>query len=219
MHLTLRLSLLPGVLLLAGSPFVLAESPMPDPIPPAVMGRPFEPMQPTRPVREKPAAAKPATPNHTTTRPAAHAVPATPKHTTTRPAAHAVPAAPAAPTGQRAAKKAVDDRADPRMRVDDVGKGTHVARKPLGPGAYIGDRHRTAVRKYYATHPVSGAGANWKIGEPLPNGAPLAAVPKGLLASLPEVPPGHRYIQLGGEVVLIATGSNMVVDGVSRSTH
>jgi hypothetical protein len=218
MHLTLRLPLLPGVLLLAGSALALAESPMPDPVPPAVMGRPLEPMRPAQPAREKPAsqpapqkpaAAKPASPRYTTARPAA-------------PAPHAAPtprAAPAAPTAQRAEKRAVDDRADPRMRVDDVGKGTHMARKALGPGAYIGDRHRAAVRKYYAAHPASGTGGNWKIGEPLPHGAPLAAVPKGLLASLPKVPPGHRYIELGGDVLLIATGSNMVVDGVSRSAR
>jgi hypothetical protein len=124
-----------------------------------------------------------------------------------------------APATQRPAKQAVDDRADPRIRVDDVGKGTHLARKPLGPGAYFGDRHRTAVRRYYEEHPVSGARASWQIGEPVPRGAPLKTVPKGLLASLPEVPPGHRYVQLGGEVVLIAAGSKMVVDGISRSAR
>ena len=121
-----------------------------------------------------------------------------------------------AAAAERRAKQAVDDRADPRMRTDDVGNGTHFARKPLAPGAYFGERHRIAVRKYYAEHPVRGDGANWKIGEPVPRGARLKAVPKGLLARLPPLPPGHRYVQLRGEVVLIAAGSRMVVDGISR---
>jgi hypothetical protein len=166
MRVMLRRPLLRAVLLLAVAPSVLAQSPLPDPVPPAVLGRPLLP----------PDAAGP----------------------------------------QRRAKQAVDDRADPRMRTDDVGKGAHFARKPLAPGAYIGERHRSAVRKYYEAHPVSGAPAKWKIGEPVPRGTRLKAVPKGLLARLPAVPPGHRYIQLGGEVVLIAAGSRMVVDGISR---
>lgn len=162
-EITLGLRLLPVALLLAVAPCAWAQAPLPDAVPPAVLGRPLEQIDPARP-----------------------------------------------------AKQAVDDRADPRMRSDDVGKGTRFARKPLAPGAYFSERHRIAVRKYYAQHPVRGAAANWKIGEPVPRGARLKPVPKGLLARLPALPPGHRYVQLGGEVVLIAAGSKMVVDGISR---
>lgn len=215
MRVMLRLPLLPGVLLLAGTQFALAESPLPDPLAPAVIGRPLEHMTPARPVREKLAAAKPPRLRHAAARPAAATEGVRPPASV--PHARAPGLAQDAPATQRPAKDAVDDRADPRMPVDDVGKGTHFARKPLGPGAYFGDRHRTAVRQYYEAHPVSGAAVHWQIGAPVPRGAPLTAVPKGLLASLPELPPGHRYAQLGGEVVLIAAGSKMVVDGISRS--
>lgn len=215
MHLMLRLPLLSGLLLSAGTPFAMAETPLVDPVPPAVIGRPLEQLRPARPVRPKPAAAKPARP-----RPAA-ARPAAPTKVARQPAAPPQALAPSAaqngPATNRPAKQAVDDRADPRMQAVEVGKGTHFARKPLGPGAFFGDKHRTAVRKYYEAHPAPAAAANWRIGEPVPRGVTPAAVPKGLLASLPTVPPGHRYIQLGGEVVLIAAGSKMVVDGISRS--
>jgi hypothetical protein len=214
MHVMLRLSLLPGALLLAGASFALAESPMPEPVAPAVIGRPLEQWRPARPVPTKPAAAKPVRPKQASARPAA--APTVARQPVTAPQAVAPGLAQDAPTTRRPAKLAVDDRADPRMQVNEVGKGTHLARKPLGPGAYFGDRHRTAVRKYYQEHPVSGAAASWQIGEAVPSGAPLTPVPKGLLASLPQVPPGHRYVQLGGEVVLIAAGSKMVVDGISR---
>lgn len=209
----LRLLLLPGVLF-AGASFALAESPMPDPIAPAVIGRPFGHMQQTRPAQRKPVAAKPAHARSATAkRPTAHAKLAR----KTAPATQAMGAAPAhAPAGAHGPKQAVDDRADPRMRLDDVGKGTHFARKPLGTGAYIGDKSRDAVLKYYQEHPSAGTAANWKVGEPVPRGAALASVPPGLLASLPQLPPGHRYVELGGEVVMIAAGSRVVVDGISR---
>lgn len=217
MPLTLRLPLLYGVLLLAGSPLVAAESPLQDPVPPAVIGRPVEQIKPPRSAREKPAVARPER-NKQAAAPAPGKKAARTPAVAPRPLA-AVPDQDAA-APQRVAKQAVDDRVDPNAPVvDDVGKGRHFARKPLAAGAYIGEKHRTAVRRYYAEHPVSGATAKWKIGEPVPRGAPVAQVPRRLLASLPEVPPGHRYVQIGGEVVLVAAASNMVVDGISRAAR
>jgi hypothetical protein len=216
MHVMLRLPLLPGLLLLAGAQAALAESPLPDPVAPAVIGRPLDQIRPARPIREKPEAAKPARSKQAAAQPASATKVVQPA---SAPQAMATGLAPDTPATRHPAKQALDDRADPRMQVDDVGKGTHLARKPLQPGAYFGDKHRTAVRKYYADHPVSGAAAKWQVGEPVPRGAQLAALPKVLLSSLPEQPPGYRYIQLGGEVVLIAAESKMVVDGISRSAR
>lgn len=211
MHVMLRLPHLTGVLLLAATPWAGAESPLPDPVAPAVIGRPLEQIRPARPLREKPAAAKPHR---------AKQVAAGKKGVPAR-AAAAVAAAPAvqpAPAPQRVAKQAVDDRVAPGTPVaDDVGKGTHFARKPLAPGAYLGSRHQALVRKYYEAHPVSGPSANWKIGEPLPPRVALTGVPDPLRAALPALPPGHQYVQLGGEVVLVAVQSRVVVDGVSRA--
>jgi len=31
---------------------------------------------------------------------------------------------------------------------------------------------------------------------------------------LPPTPPGYRYVQVAGDILLIASGSKMVVDGV-----
>ena len=199
-----RLPLLSGVLLLMAAPVAMAEAPMPDPVAPAVIGRPLDKIAPARVARPKP-----ATTTETAARPSAVRKVVSPT-TSSSPAQDA--------NGTRhAPKQALDDRADPGMRLSDVGVGTHFARKPLGAGAYFGDRHRAAVRKYYTEHPAPGAHAGWKIGEPMPRGATVAEVPRGLLASLPKLPPGHRYVQLGGEVVLIASGSRMVVDGISRT--
>jgi hypothetical protein len=215
MRVMLRLPLLTGVLLLAGAQFALAESPLPDPVAPAVIGRPLDQIGPAKkPAAKKAAAARPSKSRQAAARAAAATKVAREPAATTRVMGAAAAQAPAA--APRLAKQAADDRVDPRMPASEAGKGRNLARKPLAPGAYIADRHRTAVRKYYEKHAAPGAPANWRIGEPVPEGVPLAAVPKGLLASLPPLPPGHRYVQLGGEVVLIGAQSKMVVDGVSR---
>jgi Ni/Co efflux regulator RcnB len=128
----------------------------------------------------------------------------------------AVATAATAQEQERKAKSAVDDRADPKARLADVGKGTHMARQPLKPGAYFNDKAREAVHAYYAAQKGKRTAAPrvWKIGESLPAGAAQGAVPPALLARLPRLPPGHRYVQVGSDVVLIAAGSKMVVDGI-----
>jgi Ni/Co efflux regulator RcnB len=229
MPVTFRLPHLAAVLLVAVTG-AGAETPFTDPIPPAVVGRPLDQIKPARPAQQAPAA-KPNRPRPlATTRRATPtkapqtrtaAVPAV--RTPAAPAARA-PAAPAAVMGNaaapRAAKEAVDDRADPRARAaDDVGRGTRFARKPLDAGAYISSKYRALVRQYYEANPPSGKSAKWKIGEPVPRKATLTGVPDDLRARLPVVPPGHQYVQVGGEVVLLAVQSRMVVDGVSRSAR
>ena len=205
-----RLSILTSLLLLAASPLALAESPMPDPVPPAVVGRPLEHTWTYRVAPSTPAATK---------KPAARASGS--PHAARKPAASTqvlgAAASSSASASAHRAKQAVDDRADPNTILVNVGEGTHYARKPLGPGVYFADRHRAAVRKYYQEHPQSRGAVRWQIGEPVPSGATLAPVPQSLLASLPKLPPGHRYAELGGEVVLVASGSKMVVDGISRA--
>lgn len=226
------LLLLPGVLLLAAVPPAAAEGPIPDPFAPAVAGRPLDQIRPARVVRPKPMSVKPGT-ARAAARPAATAKVVPKRVPAAQAAAKAAPLAPAAPApraavmpvtqevpaSQRAAKQTLDDRFDGNVRFSEVGKGTNFARKPLAPGAYFGDRHRSAVRKYFDAHPASGRAASWRIGEPVPRGASLKAVPQALLPSLPDLPPGHRYVQLGGDVVMIAEGSKMVVDGISRAAR
>jgi Ni/Co efflux regulator RcnB len=256
-----------GVLLCAAAPFAAAESPTPEPLAPAVIGRPLDQIRPqpmqmrpiparvatAKPAAEKPAAAKPNRPKQEVaarkptagkavavaaapaTAPAARTAAAAPA-TTAAATAAAPTAAPAAapaaapvavaaavpqvPAAAPAAKQAVDDRPDASVPVEDnVGQGSHLARKRLAPGAYIGSRHQAVVRMYYETHPVKATGGKWQIGEPVPPKASLTGVPDDLRAALPVVPPGHQYVQVDGEVVLLAVQSRMVVDGVSRSAR
>jgi Ni/Co efflux regulator RcnB len=220
----LTLPSLAGAFLLAAMSAAAAESPMTDPVAPAVLGRPLEHIRPARPVAQKAVVAKTVRPK----RVAATAKAAPPKGEAPVVAAPAIAAAPAvaavvpaaaqAAPGVHAPKRALDDRVDGRAAaINEVGKGTVMGRKALGPGAFFGARHQAVVRKYYEAHAASGAAAKWKIGEPLPPKASLAGVPDEVRAALPAVPPGHQYVQLDGEVVLVALPSRMVVDGISRS--
>ncbi|GAB3652655.1 hypothetical protein [Ramlibacter alkalitolerans] len=222
-----RLTFLLALLLAdaGGAGLALAQSHLPDPVAPAVIGRPLDQIRPVRPAR--PVTAKKDTRAKSTARapaPAAQAAarPAAIEKVTAAPAAPAPAQQALAPPGaepdaplQRRAKMALDDRADTRIPTDDVGKGTHFARKPLGPGAYFGDKDRASVRKYYEANPPAGTAPHWEIGQSLPAGVPIASVPKPVMAALPKLPPGHRYVQLGGDILLVAAGSKMVVDGIS----
>jgi hypothetical protein len=122
-----------------------------------------------------------------------------------------------APTDHKA-KQALDDRADPNMHMGEVGKGSHMGSRATQPGIYLGDKSREAVHRWYAEHPVQCrrgcAAPAWEIGAPLPARAPVTAVPAALLASLPKAPPGVRYVRMSGDILLVASGSRMVVDGI-----
>jgi hypothetical protein len=116
------------------------------------------------------------------------------------------------------AKQSLDDRADPTMPMGEVGRGTHMGSKATQPGTYLGDKSREAVHRWYAEHPANCekgcVPAPWEIGTPLPAGAHVATVPAPLLASLPKAPPGVRYVRVADDILLVASGSRMVVDGI-----
>jgi Ni/Co efflux regulator RcnB len=99
-------------------------------------------------------------------------------------------------------------------------------------GAYFDERNRDVVYRYYAVHPVQPcppglarkhngcmppgqASKVWLVGQPLPRTVVVAPVPQQIVVSLPPPPSGHRYVQVAGDVLLVAVGSMMVVDGIN----
>lgn len=136
---------------------------------------------------------------------------------------------PASPLAQQKQER---EAATPPAQLNEVGQGTHLGRQPLKPGAYITPRYRKAVRQYLARHHGSGkpclpgvvkqgaacragaGGGNWQIGKALPRGAQVQPLPAGLAAALPKAPPGTRYVLLAGDILLMASGSRIVVDAV-----
>ena len=141
--------------------------------------------------------------------------------------------------GQGQGKHGGDDKHEGKgkggkaKKSEDGAKGKHAARKPT-PGAYFDDRNRVAVQTYYASAGKGGKGCppglakknngcmppgqakkQWNVGQPLPSTVVFHPVPQQIVVSLPPVPVGHKYVQVAGDILLIAIGSKMVVDGIN----
>lgn len=55
---------------------------------------------------------------------------------------------------------------------------------------------------------------SWKIGQPLPVNLSAKALPAPLLEALGAPPKGHSYVQVAGDLLLVADDSKTVVDSV-----
>ncbi|RYY93036.1 MAG: hypothetical protein EOO24_27675 [Comamonadaceae bacterium] len=131
----------------------------------------------------------------------------------------------------RAQPKQEREASTPPGQLADVGKGQRMGRQELKPGAYITPRYRKAVQAYLAKHHGPGkpclpglvksgdacapeGAPDWKMGVAVPKTARALPLPAGLAAALPKAPPGNSYVLLGGDILLIATASRVVVDAV-----
>ena len=59
-----------------------------------------------------------------------------------------------------------------------------------------------------------GQAKKWHKGQPLPRDVMYYDLPHELRIRLPAPPPNHRYVQVAGDVLMIAVGSSMVVDAI-----
>lgn len=133
-----------------------------------------------------------------------------------------------APGRSRAAR---DDVGNRDARASEVGQGGRMGPR-VKPGLYIGEKYRVALRaawrqaygdgrqcppglgKTGAGCAAAALATPWAIGDPLPAGAHPHPVPAPLRNHLPQAPEGHRYVLVAGDLLLVATGSGMVVDAV-----
>ncbi len=104
------------------------------------------------------------------------------------------------------------------------------AKSPAG-AMLFGPEERVIVRDYYAA-PIAtgkcppglakknngclppGQAKKWAVGQPLPAGVVYYDLPRDLVVSLPPPPVGHRYVRVAGDILLIATGTSMVLDAI-----
>ena len=100
-------------------------------------------------------------------------------------------------------------------------------------GHYFDSRSRESVAHYYESRrcppglakkhngcmPPGHAKRMWVVGEPLPPTVVIAPVPQQIVVTLPPPPVGHRYVEVAGDILLIAAGSKMVVDGINGLTR
>ena len=117
----------------------------------------------------------------------------------------------------------------------DKGNNGHDSRDNGGSSVSVefrfGDSDRRAVQEYYQS-PARGKGCppglakkgngcmppgqarKWARGRPLPHDLVVYDLPRDLRYRLPPPPAGHRYVQLGADVLMIAVGTSMVVDAI-----
>lgn len=96
---------------------------------------------------------------------------------------------------------------------------------------HFGDQDRRLVRDYYGGQAKGGKcppglakkgngcmppgqAKKWAMGRPLPRDIVYYDLPRDLVVRLPPPPSGHRYVQVAGDVLLIAVGSSMVIDAI-----
>jgi len=132
---------------------------------------------------------------------------------------------------QKQGKSDKHDRQDKGGK--QASKGKQQGHEEVKVGAYFNDGHRQVARTYYTQHYGGGKGCppglakknngcmppgqakKWSVGQPLPVGVAYYAVPQPVLLQLPPVPVGYRYVRVASDILLIAVGSQMVVDGIS----
>lgn len=59
-----------------------------------------------------------------------------------------------------------------------------------------------------------GQAKKWQVGHPLPHGLVFHDLPRDIIVRLPPPPPRHRYVQIAGDILMIAVGTGMVVDAI-----
>ena len=132
---------------------------------------------------------------------------------------------------KRADKEYAKDQKDARKQYAKAQKRAEKRRrKDIKEGTYFDDRQRESVRQYY-THTYSqgrrcppglvkkhngcmppGQAANWQVGQPVPRGVTVYAVPQPVVRLLPPAPYGYRYAGIGGDIVLVQQQNNLIVD-------
>ena len=98
---------------------------------------------------------------------------------------------------------------------------------------HFGDQHRTAAREYYSEQfhrgrcppglakkhdgcMPPGQARKWDVGRPLPREVIYHDVPPALVVQFGPPPRGHRYVQVAGDILLIAIGTGIVVDAIQN---
>lgn len=96
---------------------------------------------------------------------------------------------------------------------------------------YFDDRQRTIAHDYFGQRfrrghcPPGlakksngclspGQAKKWRIGYPLPRDVIFYKLPPALLGQLGYPGPGHRYVRVAADILLIAVGTGMVIDAI-----
>lgn len=105
------------------------------------------------------------------------------------------------------------------------------ARRDAGSAGHFDDDTRRIISDYYGKRARSGKcppglakknngclppgqARKWARGHALPADVQYNDLPRELIKRLPPPPSNHRYVQIAGDILLIAKGTSMVIDAV-----
>lgn len=120
---------------------------------------------------------------------------------------------------------------------ESAGKGKHKESRDQmdhsrNGSSHFEDRQRVVVREYYEQAyrgghcppglakknngcMPPGQAKKWSKGRPLPRDVVYYDVPPQLVLRLGAPPSGHKYVRVASDILLIAVGTAMVVDGIT----
>lgn len=96
---------------------------------------------------------------------------------------------------------------------------------------YFRNEHRNLIHDYYAREYRNGncppglakknngcmppgLAKKWHIGQPLPSNVQYYPLPPVIVSQLPQPPAGYQYVRVDNDVLLLATGTRMVIDAI-----
>lgn len=99
-------------------------------------------------------------------------------------------------------------------------------------GGYFGDQQRVVVQNYYGQQFKAGhcppglakknngcmppgQAKKYSVGQPLPSNVVFYPVPTTVVTQLGAPPAGHKYVRVASDILLLAIGTNMVVDALT----
>jgi Ni/Co efflux regulator RcnB len=120
--------------------------------------------------------------------------------------------------------------ADKRQDGDQRGAGQGAVEASASHG-HFGDQQQTAVREYYSGEfrhghcppglarkdngcMPPGLVKNWAVGQQLPRDVVFHNLPETLATQLGQPPAGQRYVRAADDILLITSGTGLVIDAI-----
>ena len=130
--------------------------------------------------------------------------------------------------GALATKPAGDDHGKNRSKKQ---KHSEVVRAQVPVGGYFIASQRVAVTTYYGQQRKAGhcppglakknngclppgQARKWQLGQALPGTVVLHPVPQAVIVKIGAPPAGYRYVRVANDLLLIAIGTQIVVDAI-----
>jgi Ni/Co efflux regulator RcnB len=99
-------------------------------------------------------------------------------------------------------------------------------------GGYFNDEHRTVINNYFANEYRTGRcppglakkhngcmppgqAKKWAIGRPLPRDVVFYDLPQSVMANIGPPPAGYRLVRVASDILMINTGTGMVMDAIN----